>query len=68
MTYYDYLYLTKEYKDFPVAGTNEYGENVMIEHYDGDWPYFKVTTFQSNDWVRINYFYQNGDVDEIYEK
>lgn len=68
MTYYDYLDLTKDIYGFPVAGTNEYGENVMIEHYDGDEPYFKVTTFQSNEWIRINYFYKGGNVDEIYER
>lgn len=68
MTYYDYLDLTKECENFPVVGTNEYGENVMIERYDGDEPYFKVTTFQSNEWIRINYFYKSGNVDEIYER
>ena len=68
MTYYEYLNLTKEYEEFPVVGTNEYGENVMIERYDGSEPCFKVTTFQSNDWVRINFVYQDGTVDEFYER
>ena len=40
----------------------------MIERYDGDEPYFKVTTFQDNGWIRINYFYKGGNVDEIYER
>lgn len=70
MGYYDYLDLTKEFnlEDFPIAGKNENGENVMIEHYDGDDPYFKVTTFQNNNWVRINYYYEDGSTEEIYER
>ena len=68
MTYEDYEELTKEIKGFPVAGTNENGECVMIDHYGGDEPYFKVTTFQNNDWIRILHVYKNGNIDEIYEK
>lgn len=68
MTYYDYLDLTKEFSSFPIAGKNENGENVMIEHYDGDEPYFKVTTFQNNGWTRINCYHKDGSIEEIYEK
>lgn len=70
MDYYDYLNLTKKFKceNFPVAGINEDGENVMIEHYDENEPYFKVTTFQHNSWARINYYYEDGSTEEIYEK
>ena len=68
MTYGDYEELTKEIKEFPVVGANENGEHVMIDHYDGDEPYFKVTTFQNNDWIRILYVYKNGNMDEIYER
>lgn len=70
MGYHDYLDLTEEFKseDFPVAGLNENGERVIIDRYDGDESYFKVTTYQNNDWIRINYFYKDGSVDEIYER
>ena len=30
--------------------------------------YFKITTFQHNDWIRITYVYQGGTVEEIYER
>lgn len=70
MGYHDYLDLTEEFKceDFPVAGLNDSGERVVIDRYDGDESYFKVTTYQNNDWIRINYFYKDGSVDEIYER
>jgi hypothetical protein len=68
MIYCDYFNALSEVKKFPVVGTNEWGENVIIEHYDGDDPCFKVTTFQNNDWVRIIYVYKSGNFEEIYEK
>ena len=68
MTYKDYLNSLRETKNFPVVGTNEFGENVMIEHYNGDDPYFKITTFQNNNWTRIVYVYQSGNFEEHYEK
>ena len=70
MGYHDYLDLTEEFKreDFPVVGLNENGERVVIDRYDGDESYFKVTTYQNNNWIRINYFYKDGSVDEIYER
>lgn len=68
MTYYDYFNALSEVKNFPVVGANEWGEHVMIEYCDGEDPYFKVTTFQNNDWVRIIYVYKSGNFEEIYER
>lgn len=68
MTYCDCLDLIKDFEICPIAGKNEDGENVMIEHYDAGEPYFKITTFQKNGWARINYLYKGGSVEEIYEK
>lgn len=68
MTYHDYLDIVNKFSGSIVAGTNENGERVIIEHYDEDEPYFKVTTFQNNDWIRINYFYKDGSTEEIYER
>lgn len=70
MTYYDYLELTKrfDYEDFPVAGFNENAERVIIDRNDGEDKYFKVTTFQNNNWIRVNYYHQDGTTEEIYEK
>ena len=70
MGYYDYLDLIKEFncEDFPVAGVNEDGEHAIIEHYNGDDPYFKITTLQHNGWTRINYYYEDGSREELYER
>lgn len=68
MGYQDYVDLLSKVKSFPVAGINEYGENVMIEHYDGKDPCFKITTFQNNNWTRIIYLYKSGNFEEHYEK
>lgn len=68
MTYYDYFDALSEVKNFPVVGTNEWGENVIIEHCDGEDPCFKITTFQNNDWVRVVYVYKSGNFEEIYER
>ena len=68
MRYQDYLDTLSQVKSFPVVGVNEWGENVMIEHHNGDDPYFKITTFQNNNWTRIIYLYKSGNFEEHYEK
>ena len=68
MTYHELFDITKKFSGSIVAGTNENGERVVIEHYRGDEPYFKVTTFQNNNWTRINYYYKDGSTEEIYER
>lgn len=71
MTYMDYEEITKDFSlsDYPLGGINENGEHLIIDRYDGeDEKYFKVTTFQDNDWIRINYYYKGGRVEEIYER
>lgn len=68
MTYYDYLDLTKDFKNFPIAGVNKCGEHVIITHRNGDDPYFQVSTLQTNGWIRINNYYKDGSTDEIYKK
>ena len=52
-------------KCLPVAGTNEYGENIIIERGKG---FFRLTTAQHNGWVRINTHYENGTSEETYSK
>lgn len=47
------------------AGKNKDGENVIVEESDG----VKVTkTFQSNGWVRVTYEYEDGTIEETYER
>ena len=52
-----------------MGGTNAEGEAVIIEAgcLDGV-RFFHVTTSQNNDWVRHNYYYENGDSEELFEK
>ena len=70
MTYNELKKLVEESgKELPLSATNENGENVIIEndYIDGEHA-FKLTTAQHNNWCRINIFYQDGNVDEIYER
>ena len=55
-------------KELPLSATNENGENVIIEndYIDGEHA-FRLTTAQHNNWCRINTFYQDGTVDEMFE-
>ena len=49
-----------------VTGTNQDGEDVVIT-LDASGDYVKVETLQSNDRVRINYYWKDGTVEETYE-
>ena len=46
-------------------GKNGDGENVIVEWYG---EYILTTTFQHNDWVRLNYYYEDGTVEEMFER
>lgn len=53
--------------DFPFFGTNKEGETIMIEDYDDTT--LKVSTFQSNDWIRENYYnVENFIVEEMFSR
>ena len=76
MTYKELQSLT-ESMSLPVAGTNDSGENVIVEHHIDKWTYddeswerryFKLTTAQHNGWTRHNYIYEDGDCEEFYSK
>ena len=60
------LEVCKKY-EFPFFGTNQNNETIMIEDYDDTT--LKVSTFQSNDWVRENY-YNTADftVEEMFSR
>lgn len=56
-------------KILPLTAKNEEGERVIIEKgHNGEEEYYKLSTFQSNDWVRINRYYKDGSIDETYER
>lgn len=55
--------------EFPLMGTNEDGETVIVEHGSLDGvEFFKTTTAQKNNWCRINYYYANGYSEELYTR
>lgn len=67
MAYGDIYEMTKGF-EFPLSARNENGENVVIEkgrNENGD--YFCTNTMQKNGWVRMNFYYSNGDYEELYE-
>lgn len=51
--------------DMPLVGENEDGDMVMTEVTQ---EFVKITTYQQNGWVRVNYFYTDGTVEELYDK
>lgn len=61
--------MIKEWKDGEIefgvySTTNEEGENLIVE-VTGE--YVKLTTMQSNNWARVNYYYKDGTIEELYE-
>ena len=68
MTFRELTELTKDHT-LPIDATNENGEFVIIEAGSQDSNrYFRLTTAQNNGWCRINYFYEDGSYEELYEK
>lgn len=68
MTYQELAEMTKD-KTFPLTGENDANERVIVtKGHNGDLGYYKVSTFQKNDWIRVNCYYEDGTVDETYEK
>lgn len=58
-----------EGKTLPLNAENEDKERVVIEKlHNGDMKYYQLSTFQNNDWVRVNRYYEDGSFDETYEK
>ena len=54
-------------KSLPVAGRNEHGETVVVEGgQSASGRFFRITTAQSNNWCRINTYFENGNSDETY--
>jgi len=49
----------------PMVGKNENGENVIVEICKD---HIQTRTHQKNDWVRVNIYYDDGNVEELYER
>lgn len=46
-------------------GKNSDGENVIVERYEDC---ILTVTFQRNDWIRKDYFYDDGTVEELFTR
>lgn len=67
----DYLALLKLTEDNPppTGALNELNEDVIIESGCNEMgKFFRLTTCQHNGWMRINYIYEDGSREELYEK
>ena len=58
-------------RDLPVTAQTETGETVIVEvngrDDDGHW-IWRISTLQENGWIRVNNYYYDGTVDEMFEK
>lgn len=58
-----------ESKELPCGGSNAEGDMVIIEAGRNDGVrFFHLTTSQSNNWVRHNYIYENGNSEKLFER
>lgn len=54
-------------QDLPLTAKTEDGEDVIVEALEQDGEVvWKITTVQSNNWLRTNYYYEDGTVEELY--
>lgn len=51
--------------DMPLVGEDKDGETVMTEVTS---EFVKMSTYQKDGWIRINYFYSDGIVEEMYDR
>ena len=56
-------------EDLPLTAKTELGEDVIVEAWRDDdgklvW---KISTLQKNRWYRVNVYYDDGTVEELYE-
>lgn len=53
----------------PAIGTNDKGENVVIEAgRDESGRFYRIETAQSNGWLRVETIYEDGSRDETYRR
>ena len=69
-----YEYIDEILQEFgcalPVSGTNEDGEAVIIEQgwTEDNEHFYRLTTVQKNNWLRINEYYADGTVTETFKR
>ncbi len=66
---YDTLKQFCQGANLPATAINDNGESVVIstEPFEGSYCY-RLDTCQHNGWIRTNYYYGDGSVDELFER
>lgn len=61
------LNLMKRHKEFPTAlfGKNEDGETILVSINEHN---ITIETYQSNEWIRENVYWDDFTVEELYHK
>lgn len=66
---YENLVRFTEGKNLPATAVNQDDENVIVsDESQGTERVFRLDTMQKNDWIRINWYYPDGSIDETYER
>ncbi len=69
MYMYEYIRETTNGMEFPLAGNNSDKETVLVcDGYSDGTHYYRTDTMQSNGWVRVNIWYDDGSSEEWYER
>lgn len=55
--------------NLPATAVNDNGESVIIstEPFEGSYCY-RLDTCQHNGWIRTNYYYEDGSIDELFDR
>jgi hypothetical protein len=57
------------WEDLPLTAKTETGEDVIVDAFSQDdkivW---QISTLQGNGWIRVNLYYEDGTVEELYER
>lgn len=59
-----------ELENLPLTAETEDGENVIVEAYrdENGELVWKISTLQDNGWMRINIYYSDHTVEELYKR
>lgn len=69
-SYKDIKNFTNECK-LPFDGVNDNDESILISSgidNESNEKYYKVKTKQNNGWIRTNIYWEDGTIEELYEK
>ena len=68
-SFYGILKHRIEGNDFPLAGENSRGETVILtEGINNGVHFITLKTYQKNNWICVCNYYEDGTVEEMYEK